>query len=201
MDSIRKGERQLIRKWMLCVLTAVLVTVTAIPANATRNAGGLTVMLDFADGEVHDGSVTLYYVGTAAGEHYRLTEAFGGGLVKHADSRSASLAQWLSESGESGGSPRLLDADGTAWFGGLEAGLYLLVQSQPIEGLDYVAPMLLPVPYEGQWELIALPQYSMLLTQLPPTGQTASPTLPAVTMLLSAAALCWLAVRKKHWFS
>lgn len=187
-------------KQLLCALTIAIMTVgMVIPAEAAESPGQIRVMLDFEDGEVHDGEVTLYRAGKRVGDCYRLEPAFGGGLVKEADARSEALAYWLSETVTGEGEIRILDADGTAWYSGLEEGLYLLVQSSPSEGLDPVPPMLLTVPFSGQWELVALPQYQAIQIPVPETGQHASPLIGAMGMVLSGLALylCLERLRQK----
>lgn len=189
-------------KWMYAAVGMVIALGLAMPVRASQPSGQIRVMLDFADGEVHKGSVTLYYAGTPQNDHYRLLEGFGGGLVKREDAQSQTLANWLAESAEGRGIPRILDADGTAWFTGLEEGLYLLVQSEPSRGLDPVPPMLIPIPYEDQWELIALPQYGITLSQIPTTGQDHRITIATAAMVLSGMGLggCFLYSRKKEKF-
>lgn len=188
------------RKRWKYILAVGLVVSLAIPARGAGDVGEIRVMLDFPDGIVAQGAVTLYYAGRADGEHYRLTDSFGGGLVKQEDAQSQTLALWLAETAEGRGIPRILDADGTAWFSGMEEGLYLLVQSEQSPGLDPVAPMLIPMPYEGQWELVALPQYAVVMTQVPTTGQPPTLTLAAMTMALSGTGLgiCFGILRKKY---
>ncbi|MBO7253006.1 MAG: LPXTG cell wall anchor domain-containing protein [Oscillospiraceae bacterium] len=154
--------------------------------------------LDFADGVVHNGSVTLYRVAELEGDAYMLRPSFGGGLVRKRDAGSAALAQWLCESAQEAGDTRILDADGSAWFGSLDEGLYLLVQAEPMEGMENFAPMLIQMPSMDQWELVALPQYSAVLTQLPQTGQHFSPVLAAMVMVISGLSLYFLLDRRKR---
>lgn len=183
----------------MCFGALILVMGLLIPAKAAQALGEIRVMVDFPDGIVGKGAVTLCYVGYPEGAHYRLTDTFGGGLVKREDAQSRNLAQWLAESIGENGLPRILDADGTAWFSHLEEGLYLLVQSETSADLDDMPPLLIPVPYENQWELVALPQYSVVMTQVPETGD-GSRLIPAIgAMLLSTLGLGFCGwYRKKY---
>lgn len=173
---------------LAAVILAGVMLGTAVPGRAAE-WGEVRVALDFADGEVHEGAVTLYYVGEKRESYYHLIREFGGGLVKLEDARSPALALWLAESADTEGIPRILDADGTAWFSGLREGLYLLVQSEEIPGVDAFAPMLLTVPFSGSWELAAYPQYRLLVTQIPHTADHPAPVLGAMGMVLSSLAL------------
>lgn len=177
------------RRVRMGVMAAAILWGLAVSAKAAGGIGEIGVNLDFADGEVHDGQVTLYYAAQPSGEHYLLVDSFGGGLVKKEDASSDALAQWLAEAAEGTGTPRILDADGTAWFTGLPEGLYLLVQNGQIEGVDPFAPIMIQLPYNGEWEVVAIPQYRKVLTQSPETGQRLSPMIGAMGMVLSGMAL------------
>ena len=178
-------------------MAAVMVVCLAIPARSAGDTGEIRVMLDYPDGIVAQGAVTLYYAGRADGDHYRLMDSFGGGLVKQEDAQSQTLALWLAETAEGRGVPRILDADGTAWYSGMEEGLYLLVQSEQSPGLDPVSPMLIPMPYEGQWELVALPQYAVVMTQVPTTGDPLTPALAAMALSGIGLGICSGILRKQ----
>lgn len=189
-----KGAWRMRRGWIAAIILAL--GFVGIPAKAAQT-GQVRVALDFADGEVRNGAVTLYYVGQKKEVYYLLNREFGGGLVKLEDAQSPALAMWLSESAETEGTPRILDADGTAWFSGLQEGLYLLVQSEPIEGVDPFAPMLLPIPFNGSEELAVYPQYRLIVTQIPHTGDHPAPVLGAMGMVLTSLALV-ICFDKRH---
>jgi hypothetical protein len=184
---------------LLCVLfAAALVMGLAMPVSA-QSPGEIRVTLDFGDGEVHDGSVLLCLAATAEGEHYRLTETFGSGLVKREDVVSDALAQWLAEIAIREEKSRILDADGSACFTGLQEGLYLLVQSEEIEGADPFAPMLILLPSGGAMQLVVFPQQRSVYSQCPQTGQPNTPILGAMGMILSGMGLliCLKRIRQK----
>ena len=184
---------------LLCILfAAVLVMGLAMPVSA-QSSGEIRVTLDFGDGEVHDGSVLLCLAATAEGEHYRLTETFGSGLVKREDVVSDALAQWLAEIAIREGKSRILDADGSACFTGLEQGLYLLVQSEQIEGVDPFAPMLIVLPSGGALQLAVFPQQRRVYSQCPQTGQSNTLLIGAMGMVLSGMGLliCLERIRRK----
>ena len=80
-----------------------------------------------------NGAVTLYQVGTPADEGYRVLDYYGGGTVRYQDAVSDNLAMYYSELAGSG-RELLLDVDGQAVFSGLEAGLYLVRQTERTDG-------------------------------------------------------------------
>lgn len=185
------------KKIMICVLAAVLMAWgMRLPARATET-GSMRISMG-REGEVTEGgSVTIYRVGTPISGGYRLTEAFGGGVVAWEDAYSVSLANWLAEQAEYGGTELLLDADGYADFTGLSEGLYLLVQEQPAPGYYPMAPFLVELPYEGQWDLQANPKSQPLPETSPKTGQSPLPVLGCFAMVLSGFGVALL-VRQRN---
>lgn len=186
---------------LVCVLfAAVYVMGLTVPASAV-STGEIRVTLDFGDGIVHDGSVMLCLVATEEGEDYRLTETFGSGLVKREDIVSDALANWLAEIAIRSGKSRILDADGSACFTDLPEGVYLLVQTEDIVGIDPFQPMLILLPSSGAMELAVFPLERRVYAQCPQTGQRNVPLLGAMGMILSGlgflVCLEWLRKNKK----
>ena len=109
---------------MVWLLGVMLVLIWAPSASAAVNRGSIQIRLDAGDLAVTNGALTLYQVGIRVEDGYRLTEGFGGGIVRLEDTTSENLAQWLAESAAESGVTMLLDADGNAVFPDLEEGLY-----------------------------------------------------------------------------
>lgn len=170
----------MLRKLCACAASILLLAGLGRTAAAAENLGSIRVNLNSTEGEV-----TLYPAAAPVIGGYRLTEAFGGGFIKEEDAHSPALAQWLAETGE-GGERRILDADGNAEFFRLEAGLYLLCQTEAGRGETAISPFLVEIPYEGQWNIEANPKTDPVN---PRTGQSPQPYVGAMGMLLSAGAL------------
>ncbi len=188
------------RRQLMCVfLTAAVLTGVVNQAQAAEQTGSISVTVDYGDDQVHDVSVLLYKVGNRSGSDYVLTDVFGGGLVNSRDIQSPALAKWLAEIAEGKHSPRILDADGNAFFSHLTEGLYLLVQNETEAGLTPAEPFLVPMPCYGQWEVTALPKVRKILTESPQTGQHPAPIIGAMGLVLSGLALmiCAEKFRKK----
>ena len=98
--------------WLLCLADCLLVRAPVVAAAETR--GSIQVKLDTGDLPVINGAVTLYQVGVKTENGYRITEGFGGGIVRQEDADSDKLAQWLAETAGETGITMLLDADGNA---------------------------------------------------------------------------------------
>ena len=179
--------------WLLC-LAALLFSMPAVAA-AAENRGSIRVKLDAGDLPVINGAVTLYQVGVKVEDGYRITEAFGGGIIRQSDADSEKLAQWLAESAGETGIHMLLDADGNAIFSELEEGLYMLVQTERMDGFYPIYPVLLTIPQEENWDLLVHKAPAPVVTELPQTGQSPIPFLGVLGMFLSAAGL--LLCRKK----
>ena len=179
--------------WFLCLSVCVFSLSTA--AFAAENRGSIGVKLEAGDLPVINGAVTLYQVGIKMEEGYRITEAFGGGMIHQSDADSEKLAQWLAESAEEAGMSMLLDADGNAFFSELEEGLYMLVQTERIDGFYPIYPVLLTIPQNDNWDILIHKAPVPVVTELPKTGQSPSPFFGILGMILSATGL--LLCRKK----
>lgn len=179
--------------WLFCVCFCFFATVPV--AAAAETLGSIQVKLEAGDLAVINGAVTLYQVGLKTEEGYRVTEAFGGGMIRLEDTDSATLAGWLAETAEEPGISMLLDADGNAVFSDLDEGLYMLVQTERMDGFYPISPILLTVPEEDSWNVRVYREPVPIVTELPQTGQSPLPFLGVLGMVLSAAGL--ILCRKK----
>jgi len=168
-------------------LIGVLLTPTVAEAAETR--GSICVKLEAGDLPVINGAVTLYQVGIREEDGYRITEGFGGGIVRQEDTDSDKLAQWLAETAEDNGMTLLLDADGTAVFSELEEGLYMLVQTERVDGFYPIYPELVTIPRDGQWNIQFAREPVPVVTEIPKTGQSPMPFLGILGMVLSSIGL------------
>ena len=177
-------------KKVICGLALLLLLAGMIPVvRAAENYGSIRVKLDAQDLAVTNGAVTLYQVGNRVEEGYRITESFGGGIVHIEDAESANLAKWLAETAEVEGMTMLLDADGNAVFSDLEQGLYMLVQTERMDGFYPILPVLISIPQEDLWNVEFYRQPVPIVTEIPKTGQSPIPFFGLLGMVLSAAGL------------
>lgn len=178
---------------LLCLAAGLLANVPV--AAAAENLGSIQVELDAGDLAVTNGAVTLYQVGVRTENGYRITEGFGGGMVRQEDAASEKLAGWLAETAEAAGLTLLLDADGNAVFSELEEGLYMLVQTERMDGFYPIYPMLVRIPQNGCWDVKLYREPVPVVTEIPRTGQSSIPFLGVLGMILSSVGL--LLCRKK----
>lgn len=175
-----------------------LVLLLSLPAGAACD-GSICVSLDAGELPVTNGCLTLYYVGKTAEEGYRLTDVFGGGLVRREDADSASLAQWLADAAGDTGKTINLDVEGDVIFSGLEDGLYLVVQTQRMDGFHPIAPMLVQLsPEQGRQRWLA-PQTYPIIADNPQTGDPMTALWGAMGLVVSGVGLylCFDSRRKK----
>ncbi len=188
----------MLRRVLAAVLAAVVLSLLGLSARAAEQTGTIRVTLESTDGTPVSGVVTLYRVGEAVSEGYRITEEFGGGIVRQEDALSPHLAWFLAEMEATGGTGRILDESGSAEFSDLEQGLYLLVQREVREGYQAARPYLIALPYEGQWQIQAYPGVKAVETESPKTGQHPAPLLGAMAMVLAGMGLAVCADRKRR---
>ena len=179
---------------LLCILSAVVPA-----AKAAETYGSVRVKLDAQDLAVTNGAVTLYQVGVRVEDGYRIAESFGGGIIRQQDVDSTHLAQWLAESAEENGITMLLDADGNAIFSDLEEGLYILVQTERMDGFYSILPVLLTIPEENRWDLRIYREPVPIVTDNPKTGESPMLFLGILGMVFSTAGLFLCAGKnRKH---
>ena len=80
-------------------------------------------------------------------------------------------------------------------FSELEEGLYMLVQTERIDGFYPIYPVLLTIPLEENWDVLVHKAPVPVVTEIPKTGQSPIPFLGVLGMVLSATGL--LLCRKK----
>jgi len=177
------------RKVLWVLMLGVFIFCSTTPAMASETYGSLQVKLDAGDLAVTNGAVTLYQVGNRVEEGYRIMESFGGGIIRLEDAGSDKLAQWLAETAGETGMTRLLDADGSAVFSELGEGLYILVQTERMDGFYPILPELLAVPNGEAWDIDIYKQPVPVVTEIPKTGQSPVPLFGILGMILSSAGL------------
>jgi len=188
----------MVRKGVLFLWAAAAAILLAIPVYGAEG-GTIRVKLDPGDLAATSGEVTLYFVGVPSVEGYQITAEFGGGLVKTGDALSPHLAQWLSQAAEANGMQRLLDADGQATFSHLSDGLYLLVQTHSMDGFYPIQPIMVTMPCQNVRNIVVEPTLRPIVVRdSPATGQTFSPLLAAMVMVLSGLGLCFCAEKQKR---
>lgn len=175
---------------VVCGVVLCLGLLGQIPlVQAWTEKGELQVMVDFEDDRVHDCEISIYKVAERSEEDYKLLQSLGGGLVKSRDVQSPVLAKWLVELIEGEGIPRILDADGIAYYTGLDDGLYLITQGK-WDSLDIgFDPILVPIPYMGSMIVGVKPKMNQLITESPKTGDYFSPLVAAMGIVLCSLAI------------
>lgn len=159
-------------KRLSCALVSLgMVMALGGPALAAET-GTIRVTLQNGESLVPDGSVVLYYVGSVVDEDYRLTEEFGGGIIREEDALSPALANWLAEEAQEDGWEKSLDGFGSAEFGELQEGLYLIAQEEPSTGYHLMEPMLVQIPCQMQWHVQSYPSMEEIVWEAPQTGDS-----------------------------
>lgn len=181
--------------WLLC-MTVLLLTTVPVVAEA-EDRGSIQVTLEAGDLAVTNGAVTLYQVGFGTEEGYRIADAFGGGIIRQADAYSEKLAQWLAETVKGSGMTMLLDADGCTVFPELEEGLYMLIQTERMDGFYPINPILITIPEGNQWDVQIHRRPVPVVTEIPKTSQSPLPFFGVLGMILSSVGLL-LCVRKER---
>lgn len=185
-------------KRAICLLCLAACLVAGAPTvAAAENRGSIQIKLETGDMPVVNGAVTLYQVGIRTEDGYRIREGFGGGIIRQEDANSENFAQWLAETPGETGKTLLLDADGSTVFSELEEGLYMLVQTERIDGFYSIYPVLLPIPEGEDWDIRIHRALAPVVTELPQTGQSPIPFFGVLGMILSSGGLLLCAGKKR----
>ena len=178
----------------LCLIAVVLWL--SVRAGAAGLKGSVEVKLDAGELPVTNGAVTLYPVGIPTDGGYRLLDRYGGGVVRSEDAESRNLAYWLGELAD-GGREILLDAEGRAVFSGVEQGLYLVEQTQRMDGFYPFRAFLAEVPAGDQWTRRFTPAV-LPITDEPPCTSDVTIYLALLGMALSGTGLVCCGIWKKR---
>ena len=171
---------------MALILTAAVLGLS-LSAAASEVRGSVEVKLDAGELPVTNGAVTLYLVGVPTEDGYRLLDRYGGGVIRREDIGSGHLSGWLTELAD-GGRTLLLDVDGRAVFSNVEEGLYLLAQTEQMDGFYPFQAFLVQMPGGGQWHLLEAPVTLPIMEAPYKTGDIQT-WLAAMGMVLSTAGL------------
>ncbi len=186
------------RRGMMALLVLAAVVLLSVGAGASEMKGSVEVKLDAGELPVINGAVTIYLVGIPIEGGYRLLDRYGGGIVRAEDVGSRNLAFWLGELTDSG-RELLLDVDGRVVFSGMEEGLYLVEQTQRMDGFYPFRAFLAEVPADGQWTRRFAPAVFPITDEPPCTGDLTL-YLGTLGMILSGGGLvcCGIWNRKKR---
>ena len=189
----------MLKRLFFSLSAVALAAALSLPAQAGELGGSIRLDLEVGDFVVTNGAVKLYQVAQQGPEGYLVSDSFGGGLVKPEDALSSSLAQWLAQTAEDGGITRLLDADGCAEFSRLPDGLYLVVQSEKMDGFYPFEPFLVTIPMDGERDIQVSPPVFLIFSESPATGQDMQPFLGVAGMVVSGLGLALCAMGKRKF--
>lgn len=189
----------MLKRLFFSLSAVALAAALSLPAHAGELGGSIRLDLEVGDFVVTNGAVKLYQVAQQGPEGYLVSDSFGGGLVKTEDALSSSLAQWLAQTAEDGGITRLLDADGCAEFSRLPDGLYLVVQSEKMDGFYPFDPFLVTIPMDGERDIQVSPPVFPIVAESPATGQDMQPFLGVAGMVVSGFGLALCATGKRKF--
>lgn len=182
--------------------TIVFLTVLlALVPMSVHAAGEGSIRIDLlGSGEPIPGAeIRVYPVGIPTENGYRLTEAFGGGMITQLDVFSPELAAWLSQRA-AGGWTEITDSSGTVTFWDLDEGLYLVTQPRACGGYSPFEAFLVTIPWDGyEWSITAVPKTERQIDIVPYTSDPGILVRGIQGLLISGAGLCALFMKRRRW--
>lgn len=187
-------------KRIICLLFAVgILVMTALPANAAGE-GKIQVSPQRGGMFVPGGEVTLYRVGEAVEGGYRLSAGVADWIVEDEDIFDPELAGWIIQSTTAEGTEKAIGDSGSVTFTDLEAGVYLIEQTEAAPGYEAFTPFLVVLPLSGpQWEVATYPKVDKAPEENPKTAEPMTLLSGMAGMILSGTglAVCIRLRRKK----
>jgi len=182
---------------IVCILSAAgVLAVTGIPARATRRLGSLCVIPAWCETEISGGYVTVHPVGEPVSGGYALTDGLADWIVWE-DELDSELVLHLAEQKQlRDGLTGQVTPEKGAIFPELEAGLYLVSQTEAAEGYSAFSPFLVSIPAGDMWDLTMRPDV-ILLGESPRTGDRPAPIVAAMGISFSVAMLMILVDKHK----
>ena len=185
------------KRYTVIFLTFLLVL---LPME-THALGEGSIQIDLLGGgePIQGAEIRVYLAGAVIENGYRLTDAFGGGMITQLDVFSPELAVWLSQRA-TGGQAEITDEYGSVIFWDLDEGLYLVTQPKACGGYTSFEPFLITIPWDGyEWSITAVPKTERQIDVVPDTSdpEVLARNIPGI--LMSAMGLASLALFRKRW--
>jgi len=180
--------------------TIFLVFLLAFVPVTVRAAGEGSVHIELLGGgePIPGAEIRVFLAGTPIENGYRLTDAFGGGMITQLDVFSPELAVWLSQRA-TGGWKDTTDDFGTVTFWDLDEGLYLVTQPKACGGYSPFEPFLVMLPWDGyEWSVTAVPKTERKIDVIPDTSDPDTLVWSMAGILMSGAGLCILNLPRKR---
>ena len=180
----------------LLLVLGMLLAVT-VPASAAEETGTISVSPLWGDTTVSGGEVTLYRVGEAEEENYKLTDGLANWTIMPNELYDPELAEWLAGKNATEGVTKVIEDSAGAEFSNLEAGVYLLVQTKAAAGYAPFKPYLVALPMEGPvWDIPTYPKVE--LQDNPKTGDSFAPVFWTAATAVSGIGLAACGVRRRR---
>ena len=180
------------------IFLAFLLVLVPMEAHAL---GEGSIRIDLLDGgePIAGAEIRVYLAGTTVENGYRLTDAFGGGMITQMDVFSPELAVWLSQRA-TGGWVDMTDPFGSVTFWDLDEGLYLVTQPYAHEGYAPFEPFLVMIPWDGyEWSLTAVPKLERQIDIVPDTSDPGVLHRSSLGVLIPSMGLMVLFLTRKRW--
>ena len=204
-----------LRRLTALAMTVLALSLTGVAAYAHEvpdpsRTGTISVSMKYDGQQVPGGTVTLYRVGDVVSDNgdylFALNDACADSRVSLDDLQSPdaaeALAAWVT-SHDVAGTTVEVGADGTATFGDVALGLYVMVQNEPASGYYAIDPFLIGMPLTEDgayvYDIDASPKLELQKKPVtPPTEETApetgDPATPVAAFALCGAALVGVAL-------
>ena len=195
---LEETERMCVmRKRYIAIFLIFLLAMLPITVHA---AGEGSIRIDLlGSGEPISGAeIRVYLAGTPIENGYRLTDAFGSGMITQLDVFSPELAAWLSQRA-TGGWQDTTDEFGSVIFWDLDEGLYLVTQPEACGGYGPFEPFLVMLPWDGyEWSVTAVPKTERKIDVIPDTSEPDTLVWSMAGILVSGVGLCILNLPRKR---
>lgn len=199
-----------LRRLTALAMTVLALSLTGVAAYAHEvpdpsRTGTISVSMKYDGQQVPGGTVTLYRVGDVVSDNgdylFALNDACADSGVSLDDLQSPdaaeALAAWVT-SHDVAGTTVEVGADGTATFGDVALGLYVMVQNEPASGYYAIDPFLIGMPLTEDgayvYDIDASPKLELQKKPVTPPTEEAAPETGDPAAPVAAFALCGAAL-------
>lgn len=180
-----------------CILWAICMTlVMAGRVEAVQQVGVLQVIPAWCSQPITEGTVCVSWVGMKTEDGVLLTDGLANWYVDEKELQSDEWVSWLAQHTEGKKQRVTVMPESGAVFEDLEAGIYLVEQTETGEHHLPFSSFLQAIPEDGHWNITVRPK--LIYTGEPPkTADRPAPIIGAMGIGLSAAILMVLADSRK----
>lgn len=178
----------MVRKCSCIVCAICMMMAMGVKVKATNQVGTLQVIPTWCEQPIAEGMVSVSWVGMKTEDGVLLTDGLANWYVDEGALRSEDWISWLAQHTEGKKQLAAVCSEFGAVFENLEAGIYLVEQTESSKNHMPFSSFLQSIPDQGSWNMTIRPKL-IYSGESPKTADRPAPIIGAMGLGLSAAIL------------